>query len=377
MKKKGRFLKKYRGSKCLNCGIPLDTIDVYCHNCGQVNTTKKLSFADFFNEFFASIFSYDSRLRHTIIALLFSPGKISKDYIEGKRVRYANPFRFYLSVSIIFFVITGFLSNFGNINIDNNNNAQDTTNTSPNTEYTFTATSNPNNFKAHQQELDSVNKVSNSHYKDTITRMQIKSFKEFYYSEEELKNMSFLENLIRRHFLYKNYFSDTKIKNPNRALDSLQHYKSSYHRWIYDKSVQSSDLEGNLQGIISFFWAKLPFIIFFMLPVFALAIWILYMRRDFTYMEHLVFLFHTQTMFFVLLTLGMLIDSIITKNAVDNPAIGISIIAFLIYLFLAMKRFYNQGRLKTLIKFLILNQIFTILAAIGLTLGFAVSFALY
>jgi len=88
MKEKGRFLKKYR------------------------DTTKKLSFKDFFNEFFASIFSYDSRLTNTIITLLFKPGFVSKEYIEGKRVRYANPFRFYLSVSILFFIVSGLFIDF-------------------------------------------------------------------------------------------------------------------------------------------------------------------------------------------------------------------------------------------------------------------------
>ena len=115
MKETGRFLKEYRGNECLNCGVPLDLIDKYCHHCGQTNTTKKLSFKDFFNEFFASIFSYDSRLRHTIITLLFYPGKISKEYIKGKRIRYANPFRFYLSVSIIFFIINSLFIDFDSI----------------------------------------------------------------------------------------------------------------------------------------------------------------------------------------------------------------------------------------------------------------------
>lgn len=373
MGKKGRFLKKYRGNECLNCGVPLDFIDKYCHNCGQANTTKKLSFSDFFNEFFASIFSYDSRLRHTIVALLFSPGKISKDYIEGKRVRYANPFRFYLSVSIIFFIITGLLTDFGNINY--NNNPQEDSNKPPGYEYAFQGA--PSNFTALKQEIDSLNNVSNTQHKDSLYTTRTTSYRDFYYSENELKNASFFDNLNKRHELYKNYFSDTKIKNPNKALDSLQHDKSRYHKWIYDKSVQSTDLEGSLQGAISFFLAKLPFIIFFMLPIFALAIWLLYIRRNFTYMEHLVFLFHTQTMFFVLLTLGILIDSIIATNSEDSPMIGISILVFLIYLFLAMRKFYNQGRLKTLVKFLILNQIFTILAVLGLTFGFVVSFALY
>ena len=36
---------------------------------------------------------------------MIKPGKVSKDYISGKRSRYSNPFRFYLSVSIFFFII--------------------------------------------------------------------------------------------------------------------------------------------------------------------------------------------------------------------------------------------------------------------------------
>lgn len=35
------------------------------------------------------------------------PGIVSKNYIDGKRSRYSNPFRFYLTVSIIFFLILG------------------------------------------------------------------------------------------------------------------------------------------------------------------------------------------------------------------------------------------------------------------------------
>ncbi|MGM0392334.1 MAG: DUF3667 domain-containing protein, partial [Bacteroidota bacterium] len=77
-----------------------------------MNSTKKLSFDDFFNEFFSGIFAYDSRLKRTLRALIFYPGKISKDYIQGKRIRYANPFRFYLSASIVFFIIWSFTNSF-------------------------------------------------------------------------------------------------------------------------------------------------------------------------------------------------------------------------------------------------------------------------
>ena len=111
--KSSRQLLKYRGSECLNCQQPLDTSECYCHHCGQLNSTKRLTFNDFFEEFFSGIFAYDSRLYRTLRALLFKPGKISKDYIEGKRQRYANPYKFYLSVSILFFIFWGMTHEYG------------------------------------------------------------------------------------------------------------------------------------------------------------------------------------------------------------------------------------------------------------------------
>lgn len=386
MNNKGRFLKKYRGNECLNCGVPLDVIDRYCHSCGQINTTKKLSFGDFFNEFFSSIFSYDSRLRHTIVALLFKPGKISKDYVEGKRIRYANPFRFYMSVSIIFFLITGLTTDLGDVNFNNGKNQFKGRKNGP-IQFNFEKPDNPNAIAKEVQQTLAKNNIK----LDSTTVKQIeeaasqidsaitkeKTYQDVYYSEKSLDTSSFFNNIGLRWELYKEFFKQTEISNANQVLDSLKHTKTRYHRWIYDKSVQSQDMSGNINGIISFFLSKLPFIIFFMLPVFALAIWLIYIRRSFTYMEHLVFLFHTQTMFFVLLTFAVLLDSICFPSSQNDPFSGIALLVFLFYLYKAMRKFYQQGRFKTLVKFLILNQIFTILAVVGLTIGFLISFAVY
>ena len=54
---------------------------------------------------------------------MIKPGKVSKDYISGKRSRYSNPFRFYLSVSIFFFIIIGLTKKYNEFQaIDSQNN---------------------------------------------------------------------------------------------------------------------------------------------------------------------------------------------------------------------------------------------------------------
>ena len=110
MKSRTRFSKKKRGIQCLNCGQPMSYRDNCCSNCGQVNDELPLSIKQFISDFFAGFFNFDSRFFKTFIPLLFKPGKVPKDYIEGKRMKYVNPFQLYLNVTIIFFLIQGLFS---------------------------------------------------------------------------------------------------------------------------------------------------------------------------------------------------------------------------------------------------------------------------
>jgi len=338
MKEKGRFLKKYRGNECLNCGVPLDIIDKYCHNCGQINTTKKLSFKDFFNEFFASIFSYDSRLTNTIVALLFKPGFVSKEYIEGKRVRYANPFRFYLSVSILFFIVSGLFIDFDTLISKSKDDEKDKN------KKEFVTISNG----------DEDPKTP----KDSIP---IKTKEHIYFSEVQLDTMGMFSAIQSRWETYKSHYNKTKQINASIALDSLAHDKNSYTKYLYKRSFRAKSLNENPMELLKFVFNKLPFIIFFFLPFFALTIWLVYIRRPFNYMEHLVFIFHTQTMFFILMGIAILIDQITGSEITSS----ICMLVFLFYLYKAMRKFYKQGRAKTIVKFLLVNVLFFILATIG------------
>ncbi len=336
MKDQGRFLKKYRGNECLNCSVPLDVIDRYCHNCGQANTTKKLSLKDFFNEYFSSIFSYDSRLRHTMVALLFKPGLISKEYIEGKRIKYANPFRFYLSISIIFFIINGLFIDFDRMSYQMNKKSN----------FTLTQPTSTSNI------IDSF----------SLTEQKNPNIKlPDYYSETQLDSMSNLTSFGQRFRTYTRYYEKTNELSPENALDSLKHKKSWLNKYLYKRGVKTNMLNHNPIELLEYLFNKLPLIIFFFLPFFALAIWLVYIRKSFTYMEHLIFTFHTQTVFFILIGIAFLIDEI-TKN---ETAITIAMFIFLAYLYLAMRKFYQQGIIKTILKFLMVNLFFFTLASIG------------
>lgn len=363
--KNPRNVTRYRGTHCLNCEQPLELAEKYCSNCGQLNSTKKLAFDDFFNEFFAGIFAYDSRLRRTLKSLILRPGKISRDYIEGKRMRYANPFRFYLSASIIFFIIWSSTKEFGGITPENSP-ADEIENLSE------------EELEKLRQDLKTVPSIAASpvNVDSLITNQRenaSKTFKDFYISQEGLDSLGLASSLQKQYQLYDHFHDETGVVQSAAALDSLNHTVSTYNEWVYKKTVDVNILEKNPQLFLDYFINKLPFIIFFYLPIFALFIWLLYVRRPFNYMEHLIFAFHVQTTFFVVMGFALLLDIIFDTSYFS----GIIILLFLFYLYKAMRRFYRQRRFKTIVKFILLNGIFFILAIAATIISVLASFAIY
>ncbi|HET9473089.1 MAG TPA: DUF3667 domain-containing protein, partial [Steroidobacteraceae bacterium] len=61
----------------------------------------------FASEAFESITHADSRLWRTLGYLLARPGRLTSEFFAGRRVRYLPPFRLYLVISLLFFVIAG------------------------------------------------------------------------------------------------------------------------------------------------------------------------------------------------------------------------------------------------------------------------------
>ena len=56
------------------------------------------------------VLDLDSRFMRTIKPLLFKPGRLTRDYMEGRRFRYAPPMRLYIFSSIVFFLLAALLS---------------------------------------------------------------------------------------------------------------------------------------------------------------------------------------------------------------------------------------------------------------------------
>lgn len=91
---------------CANCGA--EHRSAYCAVCGQ----KRLRDADrrfghLLRQFVAAATELDGRFWGSIGALLLQPGRLSRDYLEGRRARRLSPIALFLLVNLIYFFFAG------------------------------------------------------------------------------------------------------------------------------------------------------------------------------------------------------------------------------------------------------------------------------
>jgi len=324
---------------------------------------------------FNGLFDFDAKFWKTIIPLLINPGKVSKDYVEGKRQRYSNPFRFYLTVSIIFFLIIGLSKTIEKYEAL----ASETITESKDLKEGESVDIDNKSMIPTDKELDSI--------KEQLDRTLKKSFvpsiarkKILQEVEKEVKDTM---NTKNNDFNFGNTRLDkfaTYVKeNPNlnidSALDSLGFQKTFTNRFLLTRAKTLYAIAENDQSKEQFLGQALSYgsvALFLLLPFFTLFLRFFYIRRQFTYIDHLIFVFHVQTVFFMLFSVA-----VILKLFNLTPDIKIFTGLFLLYLFLAMKKFYQQGYVKTFFKFLLLNFCYMLFASIGVVLVFLVSFALF
>ena len=371
---------RLRGNSCLNCNVTLQGDENFCPSCGQRNNINRLSFKLFVDEFFGDFFSYDSRLWGTVFPLILKPGKVAYDFVLGKRKEFVNPFRTYLTVSLIFFLTYGFINTI-------NQYKNDGTNINKNAFVDFSEGFNGEfNDAKSKATKDSIANASLKEIKNNISAdidstlsandiyldsINLKSFSKDSLKSKAKEKSPFIKKVTT---FYDHYESHKKQKIPE-ALDSLGYENTFWNRFYYDKTISTHKMmDDKGESFNQKIFSGLSLAIFLFLPVFALFLKLIYIRRKYTYMEHMVFVFYTQSVFFLLMLLFLILYAFSNDN---ETLIIIPIVLFAIYILLAMKYFYKQGWLKTIFKFLIANFFFMIMSTFGLALLTFISFIFY
>jgi hypothetical protein len=98
-------------ARCKNCDAVL--LGRFCVDCSQAANVHVPTTRELLHELLEGITHSDSRLWRTLTTLWFKPGKLTEEFVAGRRVAYLPPFRLYLILSIIFFLIASLVHTSG------------------------------------------------------------------------------------------------------------------------------------------------------------------------------------------------------------------------------------------------------------------------
>jgi Protein of unknown function (DUF3667) len=96
--------KRRKVEICHNCHTILSLENNFCPHCGQENHDLKVPIGHLAFEVFEGFTHFDTKFYNTMRAIFLSPGKITKDFLEGRRGRYVPPVRLYFLISFVFFL---------------------------------------------------------------------------------------------------------------------------------------------------------------------------------------------------------------------------------------------------------------------------------
>ena len=80
-------------SACLNCGTGL--IGSHCHACGQAAHVHR-TLGAFFHDLLHGVFHFEGKIWRTLPLLWLNPGRLTREWVEGKRTRYVSPLAIFL-----------------------------------------------------------------------------------------------------------------------------------------------------------------------------------------------------------------------------------------------------------------------------------------
>lgn len=330
---------------CLNCGHVVE--ERFCPHCGQENVEPKQPFHYLFTHFIEDFTHYDGQFWKTIKYLLFRPGKLTKEYLAGKRQLYVAPVKLYIFISFITFFLP---SLFSGSEEEMNNDSK----------------------KTHaSQEIEKEKKKEQiAQFTDSLTQglkeAQLKAKKPK--TSKDLKLTQVNGNDIETDVIDET--ADGKIgvlgAKTMKQFDSISHKNNnkavySYFRpfakkifYLQEKGLSQDEI---FDRFTNTFLHTLPKALFIYLPVFAFFLWLFHNKKRWWYFDHGIFTLH----YFSFLLLGTLIFILLSEVMALLPDFGmftllsifiyfVATIYMCIYFFIAHHSVYETRKRTSIFK---------------------------
>jgi hypothetical protein len=356
---------KVSTENCLNCGEVLT--GQHCSHCGQPAKVRVLSLWGLTKDVVGDLLDVDSRVWRTLWPLAFRPGLLTQEFLRGRRASYTPPFRMYLVLSLVFFVLASFSDpgsevavqmDDGGANIqlrDGGSASEDApadaaepagpaaTPPAPQATSAVPAPTPPLDAETKKLIDQLVKRVPADAQKDLRTEL-----------ETTLAAATPEERAAAARFAADPCGEDNFKVEAGPLLKQYEpRLRDACRKIVADQQSFGRAL-----------WNNIPKMMFIFLPLIAAALAVLYVRSGRYYVEHLLFVVHFHAFFFlggivvlVLQRLSELSSGGLSLGFTAAEGILGGVLVFYVpwYLLRAMRRVYAQGWWKTLPKFALLG----------------------
>jgi len=333
--------------ECLNCGAHMR--GQYCGHCGQRGSNRLISLWELVRDAFGDIFELDSRLWQTLVPLLIKPGLLTHDYLQGRRARYMPPFRMYLVLSLLFFLVAFF-----------------------NPRETFGIFYDPDTLA--QEEAEEQRQAEEALEELAADGIVVSGAQVPEEAREEVEDLEDGFNIR----INDDGSAETACEIDDFTIDGPEWLK---RRLTPERvlSVCEEIRKDNGRQFLSNLVDNIPVALIVLLPLMAFVLKALYPLSRRYYVEHLLFFVHFHAFFFLILVLQILLSRLTALLPVP-VAIGTLVIIAAsfyvpVYLFISMRRVYGQGRFMTSLKYIVLTVSY--LAGFTMTMLGAVTMAAF
>ncbi len=341
---------------CPNCEAIIPEQAVYCQVCGQKYTDGKIPLLDILRDFVEAVFNIDSSAYRTLWAI-FVPGRLTTEFFRGRHKKFAPPLRLFILMAIFHLGVLAYLSN--------------------------------KHFRPQLEEMTQKNYLQSYHgqYEQELDSIQDQVTRIFDGNRTVVAAMDSIDVRIKRTERDSSGFGYFDIRTwPKLETRPLNYATNDLFAMETDDFLDKYGVEGLINRVqvrqfvrlrkdpyefAQFVLGQFTWMVLLMMPAIALILKLLYIRRNRYFVEHLVFGFHYHAFAFLVLSIGMLIDQKL------GPFTGIGMLLTLVYLYIAMIRFYGQGWFKTLVKFFILNNFYMIIFSVFLVLTLVIGAILF
>ena len=313
--------------ECLNCGAHLR--GQYCGTCGQRGSSRLISLWELLRDAFGDLLELDSRLWRTLVPLVIKPGKLTHDYLQGRRVRYMPPFRMYLVLSLLFFLVA-FFDPRESLGI-------------------FYEPQTAEEEAAREQEEKA--RMADEARSDLVAEGIIAG------SPEEASETD----------ADPNDGLNIRINGDGPEADcQIDEFSINGPEWLKRRltperlvKICENMKRDNGHQFVRNLYDNIPIALIVLLPIMAFVLKLLYPLSRRYYVEHLLFFVHFHAFLFLILTLQILIgrlNALLPTPEVIGTLIIVAASFYVpVYLFVAMRRVYGQGRLVTAFKYIVLS----------------------